>query len=239
MVSIFFPFFNYILFFRNAISYQLGLSLHALSLRALLVNSTYINNNSYRTSISAILSTHLLTQPPEYICFYNAIRDEERRAVTSADRRTTWCIWTRFHRKNKRSWTPSKRHQRGLNNHSYVRKSSARNAPYIHPKYQTACPSSTASKKQRRINMMRNSNLTQLNSNGTRRKRGSNNGGGSIQRPSPPPIQRNRKNIIKGSTIPHGIECFPVGPFAEISIHLKFILITSPNQWSINSASSI
>ena len=92
---------------------------------------------------------------------------------------------------------------------------------------------------QRRINMMRNSNLTQLNSNGTRRNRGSNNGGGSIQRPSPPPIQRNRKNIIKGSTIPHGIEGFPVGPFAEISIHLKFILITSPNQWSINSASSI
>ena len=29
-----------------------------------------------------MLSTHLLTQPPEYICFYNAIRDEERRAVT-------------------------------------------------------------------------------------------------------------------------------------------------------------
>ena len=213
--------------------------MHAFRLHALFVNSRYINNNSYRTSLFAMLSTHLLTQPPEYICFYNAIRDEERRAVTSADRRTTWCIWTRFHRKNKRSWTPSKRHQRGLNNHSYVRKSSARNAPYIHPKYQTACPSSTASKKQRRINMMRNSNLTQLNSNGTRRKRGSNNGGGSFQRPSPPPIQRNRKNIIKGSTIPHGIECFPVGPFAEISIHLRFILITSPNQWSINSASSI
>ena len=77
---------------------------------------------------------------------------------------------------------------------------------------------------------MRNSNLTQLNSNGTRRKRGSNNGGGSIQRPSLPPIQRNRKIIVKGSTIPHGIEYFPVGPFAEISIHLKFILITSPNQ---------
>ena len=198
MVFIFFPFFNYILFFRNAISYQLCLSLHTCSESACFTCQLEIyNNNSYRTSISAIPSTHLLTQPPEYICFYNAIRDEERRAVTSADRRTTWCIWTRFHRKNKRSWTPSKRHQRGLNNHSYVRKSSARNAPYIHPKYQTACPSSTASKKQRRINMMRNSNLTQLNSNGTRRKRGSNNGGGSIQRPSPPPIQRNRKILLK------------------------------------------
>ena len=91
-----------------------------------------------------MLSTDLLTQPPEYICFYNAIRDEARRVVTYSDRRTTWCICTRFHRRNKRSWTPSKRHQRGLNNHSYVRKSSARNAPYIHPKYQTACLSSTA-----------------------------------------------------------------------------------------------
>ena len=144
-----------------------------------------------------MLSTNLLTQPPEYICFYNAIRDEARRVVTYSDRRTTWCICTRFHRRNKRSWTPSKRHQRGLNNYSYVRKSSARNAPYIHPKYQTACPSSTASKKQRRISRMRNSNLTQLNSNGTRRKRGSNNKSGSIQRSSPLPIQQNRKSIIK------------------------------------------
>ena len=91
MVSIFFPFFNYILFFRNAISYQLCLSLHlhTCSESACFTCQLEIyNNNSYRTSISAILSTHLLPQPPEYICFYNAIRDEERRAVTSADRRT-------------------------------------------------------------------------------------------------------------------------------------------------------
>ena len=63
--------------------------MHSLRLHALFVNSRYIRNNSYRTSLFAMLSTHLLTQPPEYICFYNAIRDEERRAVTYADRRTT------------------------------------------------------------------------------------------------------------------------------------------------------
>ena len=50
---------------------------------------------------------------------------------------------------------------------------------------------------QHTMNIMRNSNPTQLNSNGARRKRGSNNGGGSIQRPSPLPIQQNRKSIIK------------------------------------------
>ena len=167
MVSIFFPFFNYIYFFEMQFHINCAwvyIYIHALSLRALLVNSTYTNNNSYRTSISAILSTHLLTQPPEYICFYNAIRDEERRAVTSADRRTTWCIWTRFHRKNKRSWTPSKRHQRGLNNHSYVQKSWARNAPYIHTKYQTICPSSTAweSATQNKYHSKLQSNAAQL-----------------------------------------------------------------------------
>ena len=48
------------------------------------------------------------------------------------------------------------------------------------------------------------SNPTQLNSmelaqlNGARRRRGPNNDGGSIQGPSPPPTQKNRKNISKG-----------------------------------------
>ena len=51
---------------------------------------------------------------------------------------------------------------------------------------------------QRRINIIRNSNPTQLNSNGARRKRGSKNGGGSIQITSPPPLQQNRKSINKG-----------------------------------------
>ena len=175
-----------------------------------------------------MLSTNLLTQPPEYICFYNAIRDEARRVVTYSDRRTTWCICTRFHRRNKRSWTPSKRHQRGLNNHSYVRKSSARNAPYIHPKYQTACLSSTAweSATQNKHDAKLEFNAAQLQWNSTEAR--------VHQRwwvnPETLTYTTKQKNIIKGSTIPHGIEGFPVGPFAEISIHLKFIFITSPNQ---------
>ena len=94
----------------------------------------------------------------------NAIFDEERRAITYADRRTAWYIWTSLHRKNHRSWTPDKRHQRGLNNHSYVQKSWPRNAPYIHTKYQTICPSSTAweSATQNKYHSKLESNAAQL-----------------------------------------------------------------------------
>ena len=98
---------------------------------------------------------YIKTNTEIYIWLKNAIFDKERRAITYADRRTTWYIWTSLHRKNHCSWTPDKRHQR------YVQKSWPRNAPYIHTKYQTICPSSTAwgSATQKKYHSKLESNL--------------------------------------------------------------------------------
>ena len=138
-----------------------------------------------------------------YIWLRNAIFDEERRALSYADRRTTWYIWASLHRKDHRSWTPDKRHQRGLNNHSYVQKPWPRNAPYIHTKYQTICPSSTAweSATQNKYHSKLESNAAQLQWSSTEprvQQPGRIDWGGSIQIPSPPPLQQNRKSINKG-----------------------------------------
>ena len=127
----------------------------------------------------------------------NAIYDEERRAITYADRRTAWYIWTSLHRKNHCSWTPDKDTSAvSITTVTFKNHGHATRLTFIQSTKLHALPVQHGN-LQRRINIIRNSNPTQLNSNGARRKRGSNNGGGSIQRPSPLPIQQNRKSIIK------------------------------------------
>ena len=128
----------------------------------------------------------------------NAIFDEERRAITYADRRTAWYIWTSLHRKNHCSWTPDKDTSAvSITTVTFKNHGHATRLTFIQSTKLHALPVQHGN-LQRRINIIRNSNPTQLNSNGARRKRGSKNGGGSIQITSPPPLQQNRKSINKG-----------------------------------------
>ena len=109
----------------------------------------------------------------------NAIFDEERRAITYADRRTAWYIWTSLHRKNHCSWTPDKDTSAvSITTVTFKNLGHATRLTFIQSTKLYALPVQHGN-LQRRINIIRNSNPTQLNSNGARRKRGSNNRGGS------------------------------------------------------------
>ena len=85
---------------------------------------------------------------------------------------------------------------------------------------------------QRRINIIRNSNPTQLNSNGARRNRGSNNGGGSIQIPSSPPLQQNRKSIKV-----YWLWKFQINTISIKSIYKGWLTVKITNKQNSNSRS--
>ena len=141
-------------------------------------------------------------------------RHPRRRTKSSdyADWRTTWCTWINFNRKTSVVGRQVKDTSAvsittvTFQNHRYATRLIFIQSTKLH-----ALPVQHLN-MQHTMNIMRNSNPTQLNSNGARRKRGSNNGGGSIQSPSPPPIRRNRKSIIKG---------WPTVKITNISLILK------------------
>ena len=90
----------------------------------------------------------------------NAIFDEERRAITYADRRTTWYIWTSLHRKNHCSWTPDKdTSAASITTVTFKNHGHATRLTFIQSTKLYALPVQHGN-LQRRINIIRNSNPT-------------------------------------------------------------------------------